>query len=73
MKGDIMDADKLKKIFMMLAIAHTVEAGIAYRAAKKRGKNPKLYYCLTQFFGVFVLVPLLRQPKVKEEAQAVDL
>jgi uncharacterized protein YhhL (DUF1145 family) len=67
-----MDADKMKKVFMSLAVMHTVEACIAYRAAKKRGKNPKLYYCLTQVFGVFVLMPLLRKPKVEAEAQAVD-
>jgi hypothetical protein len=39
---------------------------IAYRAAKKRGKSPLIYFILTQFLGVFVLVPLLRKPKVEE-------
>jgi uncharacterized protein YhhL (DUF1145 family) len=58
--------DSVKKVFIAISVMHTIEAMIAYRAAKKRGKNPKLYYLLTQFFGVFVLVPLLRKPKVEE-------
>lgn len=62
-----MDADKMKKIFLTTAVLHTFEALIAYRAAKKRGKNPKLYFVLTQFFGVLVLMPLLRKPKLPKE------
>jgi hypothetical protein len=50
-----------------LAISHLFEAMIAYRAARKRGKSPVLYFLLTQVFGVFVLVPLLRKPKVAKE------
>lgn len=61
-------SDKMKKICRQLAISHFFEAIIAYRAAKKRGKNPKLYFLLTQVFGIFVLVPLLRKPKVKAES-----
>lgn len=59
-----MDGDKLKKIVKQLAVMHAVESLVAYRAAKKRGKNPKLYSALTLAFGVFVLVPLLRKPKL---------
>jgi hypothetical protein len=44
-------------------VLHFFEAMVAYRAATKRGKNPKVYYALTQVFGVFVLIPLLRKPK----------
>ncbi len=61
-----MDSEKIKKIARQLAVMHAVESVIAYRAAKKRGKNPKLYYLLTWVFGVFVLVPLLRKPKLSD-------
>ncbi len=67
-----MDSDKIKKIAKQLAVMHAVESLIAYRVAKKRGKNPKLYMVLTAAFGVFVLVPLLRKPKLsKEERKAL--
>ena len=56
--------DKLMKIFKVIAILHVIEAPIGYRAAKKRGENPKKYFLLTAIFGVFVLVPLLRKPKL---------
>ncbi|HEY5527700.1 MAG TPA: DUF4499 domain-containing protein [Candidatus Anoxymicrobiaceae bacterium] len=59
------ESGKTGKVFKQLVVMHFVEATIAYRAAGKRGKNPKLYFALTQVFGVFVLVPLLRKPKVK--------
>ncbi|HEY5525994.1 MAG TPA: DUF4499 domain-containing protein [Candidatus Anoxymicrobiaceae bacterium] len=55
---------KMTKNMKQLAVMHFFEAVIAYRAAKKRGKNPKLYFVLTQVFGVFVLIPLLRKPKL---------
>jgi Transmembrane protein 254 len=58
--------DSMKKVFIAISVMHTFEAMIAYRAAKKRGKNPKLYCLLTQFLGVFILVPLLRKPKVEQ-------
>lgn len=60
--------EKVKKVILSLAAMHAVEAPIAYREAKKRGKNPWLYAALTAAFGVFVLVPLLRQPKAEEAA-----
>lgn len=59
-----MDPDKAKKILGPVAVMHTFEAIIAWRAAKKRGKSPALYFFLTLFLGVFVLVPLLRKPKI---------
>lgn len=55
-----MDAEKLKKIGMLLAVTHFIEACIAARVARKKGKNSKLYFMLTLFLGVFVLVPLRR-------------
>ncbi len=64
------NTDKLKKAVRQLAVMHFLEALIAYRAAKKRGRNPVLYFFLTQFLGVFVLVPLLRKPKVPETETA---
>jgi hypothetical protein len=56
--------DRKIKTMKQVVVVHFVEAMIAYRAAKKRGKNPKLYFVLTQALGVFVLIPLLRKPKV---------
>jgi hypothetical protein len=61
------NAGKHKNMMKALAISHLFEAMIAYRAARKRGKSPVLYFLLTQVFGVFVLVPLLRKPKVAKE------
>lgn len=66
-------SDKMKKIATQLAISHFFEALIAARAAKKRGKNPLKYFVLTFMFGVFVLVPLLRKPKLGKESKAVDI
>jgi hypothetical protein len=60
------DTDKMKRNLAVLGVMHFFEALIAYRAAKKRGKSPLIYFVLTQFLGVFVLVPLLRKPKVEE-------
>ncbi len=67
-----MDGEKIKKIAKQLAVMHVFESLIAYRAAKKRGKNPKLYMVLTAVFGVFVLLPLLRKPKLGKEKK-VDI
>jgi len=61
------DSDKMKKWITSLTVMHFCEAIIAFRAAKKRGKNPVLYFLLTQFMGVFVLIPLLRKPKLESE------
>lgn len=59
--------DKAMKLLKSTAVMHFFEALIAFRAAKKRGKSPLLYFLLTQVFGVFVLVPLLRKPKLAKE------
>ena len=67
------ETEKMMKIGKQLAIMHVVEAFIARRAAKKRGLKPMRYFCLTLMFGVFVLVPLLRKPKLGKEAKAVDI
>jgi uncharacterized protein YhhL (DUF1145 family) len=67
------ETEKLMKIGQSLAIMHFFEALIARRAAKKRGLKPMKYFCLTLMFGVFVLVPLLRKPKLAKGAAAVDI
>jgi uncharacterized protein YhhL (DUF1145 family) len=66
-------SDKMKKMATQLAIMHAMEALIAMRAAKKRGKSPVKYFFLTLVFGVFVLVPLLRKPKLDKKSGAVDI
>jgi uncharacterized protein YhhL (DUF1145 family) len=66
-------SDKMMKIAKQLAVMHSFEALIAMRAAKKRGKSPVKYFLLTSVFGVFVLVPLLRKPKLGKESKAVDI
>lgn len=71
--GVEMESEKMMKIGKQLAIMHAVEALIARRAAKKRGLKPMRYFCLTLVFGVFVLVPLLRKPKLDKKAKAVDI
>jgi uncharacterized protein YhhL (DUF1145 family) len=66
-------SEKLMKAGKQLAIMHFVEALIARRAAKKRGLKPRKYFCLTLVFGVFVLIPLLRKPKLDKKSKAVDI
>ena len=68
-----MDSEKMQKLFKQLAVMHVVEAFIARRAAKKRGLSKNKYFCLTLVFGVFVLIPLLRKPKLEKESTAVDI
>ncbi|MFH1150045.1 MAG: DUF4499 domain-containing protein [Actinomycetota bacterium] len=63
------DTDKVKKVLMNLAAMHFIEALIAARAASRRGKSPVLYFLLTQVLGVFVLVPLLRKPRLEAAPQ----
>ena len=55
-----------KHVLIGLAITHLIEAVITCHVAKERGKDPKEYFLKTLFLGVFVLVPLLREP-IKEE------
>jgi hypothetical protein len=61
--------DRIKQLMNFLAISHFFEALIAVRAAKKRGLSRVKYFFLTWIFGVFVLIPLLRKPKVEEEEE----
>lgn len=60
-------SDRIKKMINSLAVMHFFEALIAVRAAKKRGESRVKYFFLTWIFGVFVLIPLLRKPKVEKE------
>ncbi len=45
----------LKRVIAFLAVAHPIEALIARRMAKERGKNPNLWFFLTLIFGIFSL------------------
>ena len=57
------------KIWILAAvIGHTLESPIAYRAAKKRGKDPREYFLKTLALGAIVLIPLLRSKQEGEEA-----
>ena len=66
-------SEKIKKMLPALAVMHAFETLIAVRAARKRGEKPGKYLVLTPVFGVFVLVPLLRKPKLEDKSQAVDI
>ncbi len=66
-----MDNEKMMKFAKQLPVMHAFEALIAMRAARKRGLSPVKYFFLTLIFGVFVLVPLLRKPKL--EGKKVDI
>lgn len=54
---------KLKTLGILLGITHFMEALLAVLVARKKGENPLKYFILTQFAGVFVLIPLMRRPK----------
>jgi hypothetical protein len=62
-------SDRIKKMINSLVISHFFEALIAVRAAKKRGESRVKYFFLTWIFGVFVLIPLLRKPKLEKEEE----
>ena len=68
-----MDNGKMMKFAKQLPVMHTFEALIAMRAARKRGLSPAKYFFLTLIFGVFVLVPLLRKPKLPKASEKVDI
>ena len=53
---------RLKMLGVLLGITHFFEALTAAFMAKKKGENPVKYFVLTQFAGVFVLIPLMRKP-----------
>ena len=46
-------------------IGHSLEAPFAYRAAKKRGEDPREYLLRTLALGAIALIPLLRKPKLE--------
>jgi len=63
---------KFLKIWIAAAvIGHSLEAPFAYRAAKKRGEDPREYFLRTLALGAIVLIPLLRKPKLEEDGNAV--
>jgi len=64
---------KFIKIWIAAAvIGHSLEAPIAYHAAKKRGEDPREYFLRTLALGAIALIPLLRKPKLEREGAAVD-
>ncbi|GEM_PF-1486174 len=65
---------KFLKIWIAAAvIGHSLEAPIAYNAAKKRGEDPRKYLLGTLALGAIVLIPLLRKPKLEKEDQEVSI
>jgi hypothetical protein len=59
---------KVLKIWILAAvIGHSLEAPIAYHAAKSRGEDPREYFLRTLALGAIALIPLLRKPKVEKE------
>jgi hypothetical protein len=60
--------DIIKKVAIFIAIMHPIEALIARRMAKKRGKNPTLYFFLTLFTGFPVMLRLRKIKPVEETA-----
>ena len=57
-----------KRAAIGLAIAHTIEASIAARMAKKRGKSPVLYFFMTLPIGFPVMLRLRKTECVDESA-----
>jgi hypothetical protein len=59
---------KVLRIWIMAAvIGHSLQAPIAYHAAKKRGEDPRKYFLRTLALGAIALIPLLRKPKLEED------
>jgi hypothetical protein len=59
---------KVLKIWIIAAVVgHSLEAPIAYRAARKRGKDPWKYVLRTLALGAIALIPLLRSKPETEE------
>jgi hypothetical protein len=65
---------KVLKIWIAAAvIGHSLEAPIAYNAARKRGEDPRKYFLRTLALGAIVLIPLLRKPKLDEKSETDDI
>ncbi len=60
----------IKRVALFLAIAHPLEALIARRMAKKRGKDPNLWFFLTLIFGVFSLRKLKKSEPAETEGES---
>ncbi len=54
--------DALKKVAIFLGIMHPIEALIAARMARKRGKKPVRWFLVTLVFGVFAMNRLRALP-----------
>ena len=65
---------KALKIWIAAAVVgHSLQAPIAYRAARKRGLDPGTYFLRTLALGAIALIPLLRKPKLEDKSQAADI
>jgi uncharacterized protein YhhL (DUF1145 family) len=58
--------DALKKVAIFLGIMHPIEALIAARMARKRGKKPLRWFLATLVFGVFAMNRLKALPPVSK-------
>ena len=52
----------IKHLLVGLVLTHLIEAFITCHVARRRGKDPVKYFFKGLCLGVFVLVPLLREP-----------
>ncbi len=60
-----MDSKKLKQTFIVIAVLHSMEALLAKRMARKRGKSPALYFVLTLFIGFPIMLRLRKVEKIE--------
>jgi len=58
------NANWKKWLLISIALTHLIEGIITYHVARRRGKDPVKYFFKGICLGVFVLVPLLREPVV---------
>lgn len=58
----------LKRVVLVIAIMHPIEAFFASRMAKKRGRSPALYFLLTLIIGFPILIRLRKIEPVPADA-----
>jgi uncharacterized protein YhhL (DUF1145 family) len=63
------DQDWKKKVITFLAVSHAIEALIARRMAKKRGKSPNLWFAITLVFGIFAIRRLKKVEPLESEEE----
>ncbi|MEW6554138.1 MAG: hypothetical protein AB1384_07620 [Actinomycetota bacterium] len=62
----------LKLWIFAAVVGHTLQAPFAYFAARKRGEDPWRCVYDTLALGAIALIPLLRKPKLADEAGRVN-